>query len=114
MNYYRNYFQENPKKQKTPGKKLMKYSRKKVNNYDVFLNENGVILTNQTIVSEHFNKKFVTVAQNLADDIEETTNQFQNYSKNHNQNSMYIKEVEAGENKTNINNLDTKKTGKIF
>ena len=34
-------------------------------------------LTNQVIVSEQFNKYFVTVAQNLVDDIGETVNKFQ-------------------------------------
>ena len=38
----------------------------------MFLNEDGMILTNQVIVSEQLNKYFVTVAQSLLDDIGKT------------------------------------------
>ena len=38
----------------------------------MFLNEDGIILTNQVILSEQLNKYFVTVAQSLLDDIGET------------------------------------------
>lgn len=48
------------------------------------------------------------------DDIEENTNQFHDYSKNLNEHTMYIKEVESGEIKININNLDTKKARENF
>ena len=53
-----------------------------------------MILTNQVIVSEQFNKDFATFAQNLVDDIGETANKFQDYLKNLNEQSMFAKEVE--------------------
>ena len=53
-----------------------------------------MILTNQVIVSEQFNKYFVTFAQNLVDNIGETTNKFQDYLKNLNKHRMFAKEVE--------------------
>ena len=63
----------------------------------VFLNENGMILTNKVIVSEQFNEHFVTVAQKLVDDIGETANKFQDFLKNPNEHSMFLKEVEPDE-----------------
>ena len=58
--------------QKIFGIKLMNYLRIRHQLEDVFLNEDGMILTNQVIVSEQFNKYFVTVAQSLVDDIVQT------------------------------------------
>ena len=84
--------------QKIFGIKLMKYLRIKANSLeDVFLNENGMILTNQVIVSVQFNNYIVTVDQNLVDDIGETANKFQDYVKNSNEHSMFLKEVKPGE-----------------
>ena len=80
--YYRNYFQENSKQSKNIWHKIngiLKNKSKQLE--DVFLIEKGMILTNQVIVSEQFNKYFVTVAQNLVDDIGKTANKFQNYLK---------------------------------
>lgn len=48
------------------------------------------------------------------DDIKKNKNQFQDYSKNPNEHNMYIKELESGEIKININNLDTKKARENF
>ena len=56
-----------------------------------------MILTNQVIVSEQFNKYLVPVAQNLVDGIGQTANKFQDYLKNLNEHSMFLKEVEPGE-----------------
>ena len=53
-----------------------------------------MILTNQVIVSEQFNKYLVTAAQNPVDDIWETASKYQDYLKNTNEHSMFLKEVE--------------------
>ena len=109
--YYRNYFQENSKQSKNIWHKINEILKNKSKHLeDVFLNENDMILTNQVIVSEQFNKYFVTVAKNLVDDIWETANKFQNYPKNPNEHSMFLKEVEPGEI---INNLEIKKAKNI-
>ena len=73
-----------------------------------------MILTNQVIVSEQFNKYFVTVAQDLVHDIGETANKFQDYLKNPNEHSMFLKEVEPAEIKKIIINLDIKGASDIF
>ena len=113
--YYRNYFQEISKQSKNIWYKINEILKNKSKQLeDVFLNENDMILTNQVIVSEQFNKYFVTVAQNLVDDAGETANKFQDYLKNLNEHSMLLKEVEPGEIKKIINNLDTKKASDIF
>ena len=97
-NYYRNYFLENYKQSKNIWHKINEILRNKSKQLeDVFLNENGMILTNQVIVSEQFNKYLVPVAQNLVDGIGQTANKFQDYLKNLNKHSMFLKEVEPGE-----------------
>ena len=73
-----------------------------------------MILTNQVIVSEQFNKYFVTVTQNLVDDIGETANKFRDCLKKPNEHSMFLKEVEPGEIKNIINNIDIQKASDIF
>ena len=71
----RNYFQENSEQSKNIWHKINEILKNKSKHLeDVFLNENGTILTNQVIVSEQLNKYFVTVVQNLVDDIGETAN----------------------------------------
>ena len=96
--YYRNYFQGNSKQSKNIWNEINEILKNKSKQLeDVFLNENGMILTNQVIVSEQFNKCFVTVAQNLVDDIGETANKFQGYLKNPNEHIMSLKELEPGE-----------------
>ena len=96
--YYRNYFLENSKQSKNIWHKINEILRNKSKQLeDVFLNENGMILTNQVIVSEQFNKYLVPVAQNLVDGIGQTANKFQDYLKNLNEHSMFLKEVEPGE-----------------
>ena len=96
--YYRNYFLENSKQSKNIWHKINEILRNKSKQLeDVFLNENGMILTNQVIVSEQFNKYLVPVAQNLVDGIGQTANKLQDYLKNLNEHSMFLKEVEPGE-----------------
>ena len=90
--YYRNYFQGNSKQSKNIWYKINEIRKNKSKQLeDVFLNVNGMILTNRVIVSEQFNKYFVTVAQNIVDDIGETVSKFQGYH------SMFLKEVEPGD-----------------
>ena len=73
-----------------------------------------MILTNQVIVSDRSVKCFVTVAQDIVDDIGETANKFQDYLKNPNEHSMFLKEIGPSEIKKIINNLDIQKANDIF
>ena len=56
---------------------------------------------------------FVTITQNLVDDIGETGSKSQNYLQNPNEHSIFLKEVEPGEIK-NMNKLHIKEVSDIF
>ena len=91
---------------------ILKNKSKQLEN--VFLNENGMILTNQVIVSDRSIKCLVTVAKDIVDDIGEIANKFQDYLKNPNEHSMFLKEIGPSEIKKIINNLDIQKANDIF
>ena len=65
---------------------------------DIFLSENGAMITKQRIVAKKFNKYFIDVAENLLKDLGKTNNKFQNYLKNSNENSFFLKEIEQDGN----------------
>ena len=65
---------------------------------DIFLSENGAMITKQRIVTNKFNKYFINVAENLLKDLGKTNKKFQNYLKNSNENSFFLKEIEQDGN----------------
>ena len=58
---------------------LIKFQQK--NNDDIVINENGVTICNQKVVSNKINSYFVNVRQNLVKDLGESNNKFQDYLK---------------------------------
>ena len=56
---------------------------------DIFLSENGAMITE--LGANKFNKYLINVAQNLLKDIGESNNKFQDYLKNPNENSFFLK-----------------------
>ena len=64
---------------------------------DIFLSENGAMITEKRIEANKFNKYLINVAQNLLKDLEESNNKFQDYIKNPNENSFFLKEIEPDE-----------------
>ena len=58
---------------------LIKFQQK--NNDDIVINENGVTICNQKVVSTKINSYFVNVRQNLVKDLGESNNKFQDYLK---------------------------------
>ena len=61
-----------------------------------------------------FSNYFVTVAEKLTKKIGETNKKYQGYLKNSNGNNMYLTKIEPNEIKTQIKNLNSKKTRDIF
>ena len=65
QNYQRKFFQENYLNSKKLWGKINEFLNKKRSaTYDIFLNENGAIITDQQVIANKFNKYYV-VAQNL-------------------------------------------------
>ena len=60
---------------------------------DIFLSENGAIITGQKIVAKRFKKYFINVAQNLLKNLGESNSKFRNCLKNPNENSFFLKEI---------------------
>ena len=52
-------------------------------------------MTNHKIAANGFNHDFIKVAQNLLKLLDDTNNQFQDYFKNPNEHSFFIKEAES-------------------
>ena len=77
---------------------------------DIFLNENGQIITDQGKVVNSSNKYYTTVAQNLVNNLGETNNIFQDYLKNPNEHSIFLNEIEPNEVLTIEADLNPKKS----
>ena len=59
---------------------------------ELFLSDDGKMITDQKTVANKFNNHFVNVAKNLLKDIGESNNKFQDFLKNSNKHSLFISE----------------------
>ena len=87
---------------------------KKFKDSDIFLDDNGKILTDQKKVANKFNLFYKNVASNLVEKLPKPNTKFQDYLKNPNKNSMFLNETEPGEVFTLLNNLDISKAADIY
>ena len=78
---------------------------------NIYLSENGIIITDPKQVAKQFNNYFVTVAEKLTG---QTNNKYQDYLKNPNEHSMHLTEIESDEIKIQIKNLNSKKASDFF
>ena len=85
-----------------------------VSNDDIVINENGTIICNQKIVSNKFNNYFVNVAHNLLRELGEPSNKFQDYLKDPNTHSFFLKEAAPAEVQKLLNNLSIRKASDIY
>ena len=84
--YLRKIFQEVEDNSKKIRTKINYILNKKCNaKNNIFLSENGQIITNQSLVVNKFNKYLVNVFQNLLKSLRETNIQFQDDLKNSNE-----------------------------
>ena len=86
---------------------------KKSKDSDIFLNDNGNILTDQKKVANKFNLFYKNVASNLVEKLPKPNTKFQDYLKIPNKNIMFLNETEPGEVFT-LNNLDISKAADIY
>ena len=81
---------------------------------DIFLNDNGKILTNQKSVANKFNDYFINVADNLSKKIDKPSTKFQDYLKNPNEHSFYLSETTQHEVEDLIMDLAKNKASDIY
>ena len=114
--YYKDFFEKNfhNLKKVWSGLNEIISQKKKRNNEEIFLNGVDGITTDQTKVANSFNKYFVNVAKNLLRDIGNPSTKPQDYLKNPNKHSIFLKEVDQGELSVILNNLDINKSGDIY
>ena len=111
----REYFQKHAKNSKETWKKINQILNNKISGSDnIYLSENGIIITDPKQVANQFNNYFVTVTEKLTEKIGQTNNKYQDYLKNPNEHSMHRTEIESDEIRTQIQNLNSKKISDIF
>ena len=81
---------------------------------DIYLDDNGKIITDQKQVANRFNKFYTTVANNLLKDLGKSPTKFQDYLWNPNEHSIFFAETDPGEISNIISKLDTSKSGDIY
>ena len=97
------------------GQKINKLLNRKPNKKDdIVINENGAFICNQKGVSNKFNNYFVNVAHNLLRELGEPNNKFQDYLKDPNTHSFFLKETTPAEVQKLLNNLNTRKASDIY
>ena len=114
--FYNKYFE----KHKCNSKKIWKgigkiiHKQGKTNSGDIYIKENNNIYTDPSIVTNKFNEFYTTIANKLVDKIDKSNNKYQDFLKNPNQHSMFLKEVEPGEVLNILLKLDTTKAADIY
>ena len=81
---------------------------------EIFLDDNGSIITDQKIVANKFNRFYTSVADKLVSKIKKPPTRFQDYLKNPNEHTIFLNETDHGELTTLIYRLDTTKAGDIY
>ena len=114
--YYANYFVKFEKNSKKIwsgiGSIINKKSKKNID--DVFLNENGNVITDQKKVSEKFNHFYTTIADNLVSKLGNSNNKYQDYLKNPNVHSLFLNEIEPDEVLSLLQKLNPNKSADYF
>ena len=84
------------------------------NNAEIYLDDNGNILTDQKTVANRFNKFYSNVADNLLNKLGESPTKYQDYLRNPNEHSIFFTETDPGEVAKIILNLDASKSGDLY
>ena len=114
--YYNKYFNEhmNNSKKSWTGINTILCREKKAKISDIFLNSNGKLFTDQKTVSKMFNNYYINVAGNLDKKIPKPRTKFQDYLKNPNEHSIYLKETTPAEVEKLISGLDSNKAPDLY
>ena len=109
------YFQKHSKISEETWNKINQILNNKMSDCDnIYLSENGIIITDPKLVANQFDTYFVTVAEKLTKKIGQKNNKYQDHLKNPNKHSMYLNEIGPDEIKTQIKKLNSKKASDIF
>ena len=114
-NYLRSYFQEISKNSNETWTKInqLLQKNKNVKNH-ILLSEKRLIISNKKTVANKFNDYFINVAQSLLKDLGESNNEFQDYLKNPNNHSFFLKEIDSEKVHKLLLKIDTEKSSDIF
>ena len=113
-NYYNKYFSEhmnNSKKTWIGINSLLNKHKKQQGT--IFLEDKGFISDPHTVANK-FNDFFLNVAGKLCEKIEKKNSKYQDYLKNPNESSFFLKETEPGDFVKIINKLDGKKSSDFY
>ena len=116
ISYYNKYFQEhmNNAKKSWTGINTILSRKSKTKISDIFLNKNGNLYTDQKVVSKMFNNYYINVAGNLEKKIPKPKTKFQDYLKNPNEHSIYLKETTPAEVNKLTCDLDANKAPDLY
>ena len=114
--HYKNYFAKhlNNSKKTWTGINTILCRKSKAKISDIFLNSNGKLFTDQKTVSKMFNNYFINVADKLATTIPKPNTKFQDYLKNPNEHTIYLKETTPAEVDKLICGLDQNKAPDLY
>ena len=114
--YYKNYFAKYASNIKKTWKGINNLLNRRGNTKvsDIFLNINGKILTEQTVVVDKMNKYFINVADNLVKDIPQSRTPFGDYLEDPNEHSIYLTEIGPDEIAKIVKDLGINKAGDIY
>ena len=90
------------------------HNRNSKDNEEIYLDDNGSIITDQKKVANKFNKFYTNVADKLVRKLGNPTTKFQDYLKNPNKHTIFLNETDPGEVATLIHKLDVNKSGDIY
>ena len=114
QSYYNKYFSENLSNARKVRKGINEIIKNNKEYAHITLDVNGKIVLDQKQVANTFNTFFANVAEGLVNQIANPPTKFQDYLKNPNQCSIFLKEVDQGEVYSLFAKLDTKKAGDIY
>ena len=83
-------------------------------NEEIFLDDNGRIITDQKIVANKFNKFYTTIADKLVANLGKPSTKFQDYLKNPNEHTLFLNETDHGEVAILLYKQDITKSGDIY
>ena len=112
--YYSKYFTDNANNSKNTWKGINKLlNRNKSKQKTIYLQDNDGLINDQRKVANKFNEYFINVGK-LSAKIQNKTTKFQDYLKNPNESSLFLKETTPDEVNLIINDLNANKSGDIY
>ena len=114
--FYKNYFENHKDNSRKIWQGISQIINKKAKNSssEIYLITNGKTITDQKTVANNFNNFYTTIADNLVSRLGESNNIFQDYLKNPNEHSFFLKEIEPDEVLSLLNKINAKKSADLF